>query len=35
MQGSSVFAVATLFGGKPSPSSVVVKLRPGRKRRKI
>jgi hypothetical protein len=35
MQGSSVFAIATLFGGKPNPSSIVVKPRPGRKRRKI
>jgi hypothetical protein len=35
MQGSSVFAVATLLGGKPSPSSVVVKLRPRKRRRKI
>jgi hypothetical protein len=35
MQGSSVFAVATLFEGKPSPSSVIVKLRPRRKRMKI
>jgi hypothetical protein len=34
-QGSSVFAAVMLFGGKPSPSSVVVKPRPRRKRRKI
>jgi hypothetical protein len=35
MQGSSVFTVATLLGDKPSPSSVVVKLRQRRERRKI
>jgi hypothetical protein len=35
MQGSSVFAAIMLFGGKPSPSFVVVKPRPRRKRRKI
>jgi hypothetical protein len=35
MQGSSVFAVAMLFGGKLSPSSAVVKLWLRRKRRKI
>jgi hypothetical protein len=34
-QGSSVFVAVTLFGGKPSPSSVVVKPQPRRKRRKI
>jgi hypothetical protein len=35
MQGSSIFAIAMLLGGKPSPSFVVVKLRQRRKRRKI
>jgi hypothetical protein len=34
-QGSSVFAAATPFGDKPSPSSVVSTSRPRRKRRKI
>jgi hypothetical protein len=31
MQGSSVFAAVTLFGGKPSPFSIVVKPQPRRK----
>jgi hypothetical protein len=35
MQGSSVFAVATLLEGKPSLSYVIVKLRLRRKRRMI
>jgi hypothetical protein len=34
-QGSSVFAAATSFGDRPSPSSVVSMSRPRRKRRKI
>jgi hypothetical protein len=34
-QGSSVFAAAMPFGGKPSPSSIVGMSRLGRKRRKI
>jgi hypothetical protein len=35
MQGSSIFAVTMLFEGKLSPSSIIMKLRLRRKRRKI